>query len=1396
MEILHRSWMIRPSRKELVNGITTIARRKAPRRGSNPRPPACGNNIPKVTFGGKMSRVKEWNEDVDKVASRLSKWKMKTLSIGGRLTLLKSVLGSIPIFHMSIYRVPSRVLQQLESIRNRFLNGNDLRSKKATWIKWSNVLADKVKGGLCVSSLYALNRGLMIKWLWRFYAQNTSLWVRVVKAIHGEDGKVGQNISSRFYSCWLNIVKEVSVLQAKGVNVMNYVILKLGNEESTSFWEDNWINGGVLKDVFPRLYALEMCKKVYVSLKLKDSSLETSFRRKVRGCGTGAVGHLVRYGDFSVASIRKVIDDKFLPNVSSKTRWVKYVPIKVNILAWKVKMDALPVRFNLSRRGIDIGSIVCPVCESGVETASHLFCQCSLLRQIARKVSSWWNVDYVDANSYEEWLDWLSSLRLPAKLKLMLEGVFYVVSNRCYFDAINHQSRSSNQAKAEKLIDNTHINNYKCVMALADRDFVIPMNMLEFLQNTRPELPNRFCDICMDTKTESGMYQNTKVYGLMFCFDCIRGYVAAKIQEIMTKVRCPGPIAKGEIDQSDVMWMGLDKNKKWKKCPRCSYYAELASGFYTFGAGVGISFVMGAEELITIINALIVHTLKSLKISSSQFLIIKGAFPWQQNAEGCPPLGVWGSSSRYLKHLKESVETLREIVEKARIERPLDNALEYACFYTKRSQELLEYVLGTCPKELSKREKGVISSTKASGSKPRSNTKNNMILPAKSDNKKKVEAHPWNNKSNLKQENRVDSSISHKRYYVEGLGHNLFSVGQFCDSDLEVAFRKHSCYVIDEDGVDLLKGSRGLYLYTIYVEDMMKSSPICLLSKASKNKPWLWHHWLNHLNFGTINDLARKDLVRGLPRLKFEKDHICSACQLGKSKKYTHKPKSENTIMKSYMDLCRPIRVQSINENRCILVIVDDYSRFTWVKFLRSKDETPEFVIKFPKQIQVGLNKTVRYIRIDNGTEFVNQVLIELYEIFDITHQKSIPRTPQQNDVVERQNHTLVEAARTMLIFSKALMFLWAEAIATACYTHYRPLIYTHHIKTPYKLVHGLVPNLVLIDPYVPLTNKDLEILFQPKFDEYFRPPSVERPVPPASIVQVLVVSVDTASSTTIDQDAPSTSHSSSSLEVQPPISHQGVAVGPTFEDNPFAQADNDPFVNPFAPEPSSKESSSGDVSTAVSNKVIQPHDHLRKWTKDHPMDNVIEKGIDFEESFTPVAQIEAIRIFIANAASKNMTIHQMDVKTAFRNDKLKEKVYVSQPEGFVDPDHRIHVYCLKKALYYLKRAPRVWSLVSKGTAMALTAYADADHAGCQDTRRTVCCETAVLHNSLPLEIPLSGLPSLFFVAVSYFVNILNQTGKPLQRNDKMVEENVLAPTRTDEQLVPVKACLPIGKSI
>ncbi|GJZ34559.1 retrovirus-related pol polyprotein from transposon TNT 1-94 [Tanacetum coccineum] len=828
----------------------------------------------------------------------------------------------------------------------------------------------------------------------------------------------------------------------------------------------------------------------------------------------------------------------------------------------------------------------------------------------------------------------------------------------------------------------------------------------------------------------------------------------------------------------------------------------------------------------------------------------------------------------YLNQLKESVETLHEIVEEARVERPLDRSLAFACLYTKQSQELLEYAFSTCPKDFNKKDNkhapstvngkkqvtfedqcemsnnnthkhveqlniqktnvlvipstGVNSCTDASGSQSRSNTKKNKISPAKSINKKKVEEHPRTNKSSLKTTNRVDSSISSKRtvvqivlwyldsgcskhmtgdrsrlrnfvkrfigtvrfgndhfgaimgygdyvigdrmisrvYYVEGLGHNLFFVRQFYDSDLEVAFRKHSCYVRDTYGVELIKGSH----------------------------------------------------------------------------------------------------------------------RFTWVKFLRSKDETPEFINKF---LSVG-----------------------------IFYQNLVPRTPQQNDVVERQNRTLVEAARTILIFSKALMFLWAEAVATAskilenynqhlilefllvmrqagrviestinkpdeswklftfnsmsCLSQWLLCNSTRLAPTflmPGQISSGLVPNLVPTAPYVPPTNKELEILFQPMFNEYIEPPHVKRPVSPTLAVPVLINSAGTPSSTTIDQDAPSPSHSPSSSALQSPSFHQGVAVGSTIiEDNLFAHANNDPFVNVFASEPSSEASSFGDASSAESTHITQPHHHLRKRSKDHPLDNVIGNlsrlGIDFEKSFPPVAHIEAIRIFIPNAASKNMTIYQMDVKTAFLNGELKEEaprvwydtlsqflldnkfskgavnsalftrktskhilfvqIYVDDII-FASTNHKacdIFSKILKKfgmdsckpidtpmvdqlkldedplgipvdqtqfrsmvgsLMYLTANKPDlvfVGLLYPKDTVMALMAYADADHACCQDTRTSMSGSAQFLGDNI--------------------VRVIKETEEhcDLNHRDNMADENVLAPvpTRSDDQILPFAAWVPIGK--
>nr|GEX13160.1 hypothetical protein [Tanacetum cinerariifolium] len=659
-------------------------------------------------------------------------------------------------------------------------------------------------------------------------------------------------------------------------------------------------------------------------------------------------------------------------------------------------------------------------------------------------------------------------------------------------------------------------------------------------------------------------------------------------------------------------------------------------------------------------------------------------------------------------------------------------------------------------------------------------------------------------------------------YYVEGTGHNLFYVGQFCDSDLEVAFRQHTCFIRSLDGVDLLTCSWGNNLYTLSLQDMMASSPICLLSKASKTKSWPWHRRLSHSNFGAINHLARQCLVRGLSKLKFKKDHLGLACAMGKSTKKTHKPKLEDTNQEKlyllHMDLCGPMRVNSVNGKKYILVIVDDYSRFTWVKFLRSKDETPTFIIKFLKMIQVRLNVPVRRIQTENGTEFVNQTLRDYYEEVGISNEKSVARSPQQNGVVERRNRTLIEAARTMLIYAQAPLFLWAEAVATVCFTQNRSIIRLRHGKTPYELLHsklsdlsffhvfgalcyptndsdnlgklqpkadirifigyaptkkafriynrctrrivetihvdfdemtamaseqsssgpalnemtpgtissGLVRTSSSSTSYVPPSRNDWDLLFQPMFEELLNPPpSVVNHAPEVItpidevIPQVDADSTSSPSSTTVDQAAPSSSKSLTTTKIQSSVIPQD--VGDDNLDMEVAHIGNDPLLGvpilevTSAPVSTRLQLHEQDLFcyydaflTSVEPKTYKEaltqacwikamQEELNEFERLENKARLVSRGyrqeewINFEESFAPVARLEAILIFLAYAAHKNMGVYQMDVKTVFLKGNLREEVYISQPDGFVDPDNPNHVYKLKKAFYGLKQAPRVW---------------------------------------------------------------------------------------------------------
>nr|GEV75043.1 retrovirus-related Pol polyprotein from transposon TNT 1-94 [Tanacetum cinerariifolium] len=661
----------------------------------------------------------------------------------------------------------------------------------------------------------------------------------------------------------------------------------------------------------------------------------------------------------------------------------------------------------------------------------------------------------------------------------------------------------------------------------------------------------------------------------------------------------------------------------------------------------------------------------------------------------------------YLRHTQEETATLREIVKSERLLNLLNTSLDYAC----------------------------------NESQPQGNTKNDRIQQTPSKGKKnKLEDHPRTVRPSLnKKKNVVDtkaiSSVTNSKLNV-----NVDLKCATCNGCL-FSDNHDSCVLAYINSVNASIKSKSVKksvnikfwqptgkmfttvghiwrptgrtftlvgnmcpltrIVTTAIVPLREPIPI----ESNTDKPVVTLKFLGMVKFendhvakimgygdykiGNVGLLPRQGLVRGLLKVKFEKDHLCSACAMGKSMKKSHKPKSEDTNQEKlyllHMDLYGPMCVESVNGKKYILVIVDDYSRFTWVKFLRSKDEAPDFIIKFLKMIQVRLKVPVCRIRTDNETEFVNQTLREYYEEVGISHETSVTRSPQQN-----------------------------EAVATACFTQNRSIIRLRHEKTPYELLHNKLPDLSFLHVFGALcypTNDTPEVIAL-----------IVDVIPP-----VQADSTGSPSSTMVDQDAPSLMEPKTYKEV---LTQSCWIEAMQEELNKFEGLE----VWELVPRP---------------DKVMMI---TLKWIYKVKLDELggilkskarlvargyrQEEGIDFEESFASI-----------------------DVKTAFLNGNLREEVYVSQPDGFVDQDNPNHVYKLKKALYGLKQAlhacPRgifinhskyaleslkkydfescdpVDTLMVKKSKLDedkegkvidpshYRAFADADHAGYQDTRRS-----------------------------------------------------------------------------
>ncbi|GJW14772.1 putative ribonuclease H-like domain-containing protein [Tanacetum coccineum] len=809
--------------------------------------------------------------------------------------------------------------------------------------------------------------------------------------------------------------------------------------------------------------------------------------------------------------------------------------------------------------------------------------------------------------------------------------------------------------------------------------------------------------------------------------------------------------------------------------------------------------------------------------------------------------------------------------------------------------------------------------------------------------------------------------------FVKELGHfNLFSISQICDKQHKVLFTETECLVVSSDfkmpdeNQILLKVPRHHNMYSF---DMKTPSPAkgfaCLIAKATSDESKLWHRRLGHINFKNLNKLVKGNLVRGLPSKVFKNDHTCVACHKGKQHRASCKAKLERLITEPlhtlHMDLFGPTSVKSINHASYCLVITDDCTRFSWVFFLASKDETSGILQTFIRQIENQLSHRVKIIRSDNGTEFKNRDMLEFCGNKGIKQEYSNARTPQQNGVAERMNRTLIEAARTMLADSLLPTTFWAEAVSTACYIFNRVRVTKPQNKTPYELLFGHKPIISYIRPFgchvtildtlsvlgkfdgksdegflvgyslnskayrvYNLVTKRVEVNLHVNFLEdkpnvkgvgyrwmfdidyltdsmNYIPVSLENQANPHAgtsektnnagtsqtpnsnaseekdedVELIVVPSAVTIPEEIVDSRTSSTKSKKEKI-LTDPQQEKKVSSTDTLEDNPKIQAfrreleqialkhlgivpennststpsvntgsqtvntdrldhddspmpeleifhksetgifdeasyDEEGVITDFNSLPTEIEVSPtptlrihnihpksqilGDPKSAVQTRskvqkksgahallsyiqkqqrnnhkdqqhclfayflsqeepkkiaealqddswvqamqeellqfklqqvwvlVDLPHGMKvigTKWVYRNKRDErgvvvrnkarlvaqgyTQEEGIDYDEVFAPVARIEAIRLFLAFASFMGFIVFQMDVKSAFLYGTIDEEVYVSQPPGFVDPDHPTKVYKVVKALYGLHQAPRAWD---KKNIMLVQVYVD-----------------------------------------------------------------------------------------
>ncbi|GJW83037.1 retrovirus-related pol polyprotein from transposon TNT 1-94 [Tanacetum coccineum] len=535
----------------------------------------------------------------------------------------------------------------------------------------------------------------------------------------------------------------------------------------------------------------------------------------------------------------------------------------------------------------------------------------------------------------------------------------------------------------------------------------------------------------------------------------------------------------------------------------------------------------------------------------------------------------------------------------------------------------------------------------------------------------------------------VQGNITINRvYYVEGLNHNLFSAGQFCDADLEVDFRKSTCFVKDLQGNDLLTGNHGSDLYTISLQETTSSTPICLMTKASPTQAWLWHRRLSHLNFDYINLLQRR--MSDTEFLNKTRNAFSEEEGIEHQTSTPRTPKQNGVV---------EIQNRTLVEAARIMLSASKLPLFFWTEAIATTCYTQN------RSIIIPTHEKTAYLIINDRKPSIKHL-----HIFGCTCY--ITRDGENLDKMKEKRYPCILVG-------------YSTQSKGYCLVLQRQKASYYDNSDPDPQLQNVFPSADTIAP----SQQELELLFGPLYDEFFN---------------MDTLSVNKSSSPTVNSTQQDT-HPSTNIH---PTSEPSTSINVHAEENNDNQADDTEheFTNPFCtPVQEVAESSSRNMGNSNFHTFNQPQDSEYRWTKDHLLTQVRgnpskpvqtrrqlatdpemfkgyaqEEGIDFEESFAPVARLEAVRIFVAYVAHKSFPINHMDVKTTFLNGPLKEEVYVAQPDGFVDPDHPDKIHQSPRGIF-INQAKYTLEILKKhgmekgqsiGTPMATKPKLDADLSG------------------------------------------------------------------------------------